>query len=1844
MKKILLLIVFILTLFTIPALAQQNDADSLSSDSASVYLFWEDFYEPYFSNMSPLKSILNIDLENQIITYEKYKDDLFLDFYKIQSMKEYIRYHSAQSVKKLWVEETKGSLKQKEGGYGEGLVPDIDLPKIKTPISGIIGEGGKLSVQGSEKIDFGGQKVKIYDKTHVPGESKSILPELKMNQILNVNLKGTVGQKINVFIDHNSEAESDLQNKIKLQYKGEEDEIVQLIEAGDTDLSLPGTKVIGAPPSYKGLFGIKAMGKVGPLDLTAVASKEQGESDQATFVGHSKEDTLIIHDIDYERRKFYFVDINLTENDTILKMDVYIDNRDYRDDSIAIPCEVYLNADTLDTTLSYQGMFDKQSPPSNFEWFGNVLYVKSYLEKNYVLGVGYIKKNINTNIVDTIGSFQGDTLILKLIKPENNDPAYVTWNYALRNKYYLGKSNITNPDSIKISIKKINKGGGEDSTTQNDIEYKKLLEIDKNADGFIDRKLVDNVSGYLTFPALRPFADTILTEPNPIIYDTTSASTELSKYYLEISYRGAVTSITLNQLNIIEGSEVVKVNGITLQRDVDYVIDYNIGIVEFKGNGAYLMAQPDASLTIDYQYAPFFSTASKSLVGIRGEYNLSENNKIGTSWIYRNISTYDERPKLGQEPRSVVVGEIDGTLTTEPNYLTTLCDKLPLIETEEPSRATVDGVVALSMPDPNSMGEVYIDDMEGVKQTTDIGSSMWLWHYGSVPPGKDTSTLGKYYWYQPNSEEWITRGDIFPNLPEDQKNDLASYLRVVFYPQNSDPASWMSIINLISKTGTDLTKSRFLEFWVNGTSGNIHIDIGRSMPEDIPRWTKDGSIAGFNGIIDTEDKNQDGILDSDEDTGLDGIKDGETGDDGNDNYPQVEITPSNYHQLNGTEKNDRLDSEDLDRDGSLNTSSRFVEYSVSLDNPDSNYIAEQHSNGWTLFRIPLDDTIVGQEIGEMNWEYVKYVRLWMDGFNQKDSLRFFSFEITGTTWENMDITTLDTLSGVGPDEELFVTQKNNEENPDYTPPFDPGDDQYGNPKREQSLVLQYKNVAPNHRGSVFMSIPQPGDDYTTYKNMKLYIRRKEGGSVKFYIKIGGDSTTYYQYEIDAPSQWKEITIPFKSLTDLKLEAPEDSTHFKQGNYSFQNNPSLTNVRYLELGIINETGNDITGEIWIDEIRLTSPRRDKGTSMNISGELKIADFISLNGSAGMTDADFQQLNMNKVTQSDRTNYQFNGTISLGKLFPRVWGFRIPLSHSRNKTIGYPKYKTGSDVILDHEQAKKEKSQSGSTSETISFRKESRSSHLLPKLIIDPITINATQKNSYSLTPNNMDSTALRSISGSYGFSPGVSPLRVFNLFDFFYLPNAFSTSSSYSKNRSKQFTHEESGWNMTTSNIKRYFTLSKSVQYSPIYIVSGNYSDEEIRDLDLNYENDTLPKQFGELVNLSKSFSSSFSPTLGEWLRPSFNFSTNYSEDRKPENRAMVEDSFPVRNVSNNNIISLSFDVAISKFLKLLTGIRDESKDSTAATGSPRWIIIKMEEFSNYLSRPSVTLSRSRQTSFGLLIKRPSWEYQFGLRQGIPKDIKHPNPEYYANDMRNITDNFSTSGGINTNIFSLSTTFTTSKNSNENINMVGTKNISKSTTWPNVNLQFPKLSNFIPETDILKLASGSVNYRIDRSSSERVGEGVQTESKNQTWGPSLQLTWTRDIRTNISANFSTNKSYNYESGFYETTSKTTGYNFSINYSFRAPTGLKLPLLGSRIHFSSNLNAGLDFNYSKNYSISSRFPEPTNHSINYIVSPQLSYNFSNSITGGLIGNYSMMNDVKQDRKSSTTGLDLWVEFKF
>ncbi len=69
-----------------------------------------------------------------------------------------------------------------------------------------------------------------------------------------MNVIAKIGDKIEFKTNYNTEATFDFENKLNLRYEGDEDEILQLLEAGDVSLPLNSTLITGSQT----LFGIKS--------------------------------------------------------------------------------------------------------------------------------------------------------------------------------------------------------------------------------------------------------------------------------------------------------------------------------------------------------------------------------------------------------------------------------------------------------------------------------------------------------------------------------------------------------------------------------------------------------------------------------------------------------------------------------------------------------------------------------------------------------------------------------------------------------------------------------------------------------------------------------------------------------------------------------------------------------------------------------------------------------------------------------------------------------------------------------------------------------------------------------------------------------------------------------------------------------------------------------------------------------------------------------------------------------------------------------------------------------------------------------------------------------------------------------------------------------------------------------------------------------------------------------------------------------------------------------------------------------------------------------------------------
>ena len=130
---------------------------------------------------------------------------------------------------------------------------------------------------------------------------------LEFDQKQHLNIQGKIGDRITVNMDQDSERQFDWENNIRINYEGFEDDIIQKIEAGNISLSLPSTKYVTFSGKNQGLFGIKAISKLGPIDITTIASIEKAKKEQEEYKGGSQSSTQQIRDVDWIKNRYFFI-------------------------------------------------------------------------------------------------------------------------------------------------------------------------------------------------------------------------------------------------------------------------------------------------------------------------------------------------------------------------------------------------------------------------------------------------------------------------------------------------------------------------------------------------------------------------------------------------------------------------------------------------------------------------------------------------------------------------------------------------------------------------------------------------------------------------------------------------------------------------------------------------------------------------------------------------------------------------------------------------------------------------------------------------------------------------------------------------------------------------------------------------------------------------------------------------------------------------------------------------------------------------------------------------------------------------------------------------------------------------------------------------------------------------------------------------------------------------------------------------------------------------------------------------------------------------------------------------
>ncbi|MBD3169349.1 MAG: cell surface protein SprA [candidate division Zixibacteria bacterium] len=1876
----------------------------------------------------------------------------------------YVPYQTALLNFNAWKEHLyESQLKEeedKEGGLLEYEIP-IKFPKV---VRSIIGEGGPgLKVTGYRRITFTGKSQWDSGVQSTAAYKQSKFPTLNMEQESKFDITGTIGDKITVSVKQDSKALSDLENRIHLKYTGYEDEIVKSIEAGNTNLSLPNTQFVGYSQNVQGLFGIKAEAQVGNLDLTVITSQEKGSTEKTTFTAGAQQEAIIVRDYEYLKRTYFWLDASgelIAPTDSVVDLKLYRRSSNQAESNALVVVNPNRAGGPLPTEEeTRRGEFEFNQfeliETDEYELWpggtdpGNRPYIRLDRALGYdqILGAWMdIQKDNGQR--DTIGIFNYQPLtdpdtsfVLKLIWKETGaDSSFSTWENEVRSVYSLKTSRIDR-DGFELTIYRGVRGGEEpavDSSEYKGTPFIQLLGLDQNdtqgnptPDNLVDQNRINFTLGHLFFPYAEPFNIDELDPADkvPEIYDSDNDQErqEASQYYFHIMTTNRSTSFSLNHTNIIPGSETVRLNGRTLQKGKDYNIMYELGQVTFLTDEA---SDPNANITIDYEYSPFFLAEKKSLFGTRLVYNLGEQNWIGTTALYKSETTADQKPRVGREPSRNFVWDTDVSLSFEPAFMTEAVDGLPLIETEADSRVNFQAEFAQSIPNPNTKGKAYIDDFESSREYFDLSIFRGPWTLSSRPEAIDEPDSITYsprrahlLWYNPYDQIPITL--VWPNRQVRESENRTNILQIEYTPDEMDSSeSWAGLMRTLPLGLQDQTRTKFIELWmrkIGDTDVRMGIDLG-VISEDI----------NGNGRLETEDqpKNgiRDGILDDDEDTGLDGVFNSLENDDNRFIKSGYNATPGDphgdnwnysdrydYSRINGTEGNaedpDRgrkPDTEDINDNNTLDQVNSYFGFTFDLDDPE--YIADSTvtvmDDGerivWRQYRIPLQDPLAYDSVGSPKWNRIEYTRFWITGADQPVTLQIAQFQLVGNKWLESGVSTDDPINNPVEITETFnVSVINNQENSGYVAPPDVSierDPATDLERKEQSLVLSFENLKAGHSGSAYRQL-YSAEDYTNYETMKMWIYGHPDiadKGLKFFFRMGPDTiNNYYEYHTELAPGWaesNEMTISFAELTQLKnaMLTNNEGTGVRdttEGKYRIHGDPSLTRVLWFVVGVEapDSASESYTGQVWLNELRVTEPRDDTDWAGRVSLNTKWADFVDLTASYERVGADFHNLLQKRGSGATSTSKQFRGSVSLHKLLPPSWGMNLPVSASWSNTLQLPRLKPGSDIILPEELKQEQRTER--TSKTFNVRQSMN-------MKTDNWFVNATLNRlsgSYSASSERSRSPATPqssldqwNLKGTYDLSMRTGPkvpvfkwtenvilLKALSGSDFYPLPTTLTFSGNV--NSVKRNSLSISG--NRTNTYTRDFTFTSDVAYNPFSSMNYGFNLTSLRDIRDESGFDLKKFDFGTELDYKQRFNGNWRPKLINFLDTKFSYDANYHHNSDPNQQA---DS--TLSVDNGNNVGVETSLNWQKLFGRgkgtnqprrppnqprggagegegdgdegggrLGGGDEEEESGGPMLGSPVWLWHRFVGLFRSLDPLRGNFSRSKNFARSGLTGDPSYMYKFGFTEDPGVETKQVE-NVGQRDSKTITDSYSLRSGISPiKMLNIDGGYTkrivTKRTSTE-------PNRATSVTFPDIDVNFTGLERigFLKKIASSSSISSGYSEKEDLSENPDTGEKIKKDI-TKSYDPlfNWSLNWKNGIRTSIRMNTSKSTSEDLrESGTSNNKRRSSNQSITVsfNYSFKAPKGIKLPFL-SRIKFDSNMNIGLNISKSTDKSETSKQGLPYNvdsHKENFNFNINGSYSFSSTISGGLKIGWTDSKDLKLQKTHHTRELSIWAEIHF
>ena len=379
---------------------------------------------------------------------------------------------------------------------------------------------------------------------------------------------------------------------------------------------------------------------------------------------------------------------------------------------------------------------------------------------------------------------------------------------------------------------------------------------------------------------------------------------------------------------------------------------------------------------------------------------------------------------------------------------------------------------------------------------------------------------------------------------------------------------------------------------------------------------------------------------------------------------------------------------------------------------------------WVQFKVPIsepDDAVNGIS----DFRSIRFMRMFLSEFEEDIILRFGDLDLIRGDYRRYQLA-LDADAQNPEDsntlfENFTVSVEENENRLPIPYVLPPGvyREQLNNNnniirENEQSLSLRVCGLDPEDGRAVYKNF---NIDMRQYKNLEMFIHTEsvenEGmvsdGDMVAFVRLGNDlSQNYYEVQIPlnqtsfgstSPEDiWplaNRLLLPFELLQKVKTLAlgdpnniPNEISYYMQSELNpdftsgaenelrigIKGNPSFGNVRTIMLGVRNSTTNEICGETWFDELRMTELDNEGGWAAVASMDVNLADFATVSASGSKSTVGFGSIEQgpNQRSLEDIKEYGVVTNFNLGQLLPQKWGIQLPFNYGRSEELITPKY--------------------------------------------------------------------------------------------------------------------------------------------------------------------------------------------------------------------------------------------------------------------------------------------------------------------------------------------------------------------------------------------------------------------------------------------------------------------------------------------------------------------------------------------------------------------------------------------